>query len=248
MAIPVESLPAEVRRACMRLGEELATLPGLDLVALWAYGAMTRPDRPRGPGDVDTHGVLGFRPGPHTVRRIDEVHDAIARDLGIEWDSWYILEEDARRAQPPRHAFREAYVDRAWSLHRAHWLAGEHVTLLGSTPGGLVVPPTWPELLDGLRHELSFIVRQREEGRHDAPHAAYAVSNACRILYSVENRNVVVSKRAAALWALDHAPADWHPAIRRALLVYDGELAGDDAAILNSSVDGIVEAVGLRLG
>src|SRR5688572_2024362 len=59
MTIPVESLPDEVRRACMRLGETLATLPGLDLVALWAYGAMTRPDRPRVPGDVDTHGVLG---------------------------------------------------------------------------------------------------------------------------------------------------------------------------------------------
>jgi hypothetical protein len=248
MAIPVETLPPEVRRACTRLREELATLPGLDLIALWAYGAMTRPDRPRVPGDVDTHGVLGDRPGPDTVRRIDELHDAIARDLRIEWDSWYILEGDARRAQPPRHAFREMYVDRSWSLHRAHWLAGEYVALHGSAPHDLVVPPTWSELLDGLRHELSFIQRQREEGRHDAPHAAYAVANTCRILYSMENRNVVVSKRAAGLWALDHAPVGWHAAIRCALRVHDGERADDDADILNSSVNAMIEAVRRRLG
>jgi hypothetical protein len=247
MTIPLESLPEEVRLACMRLCNELKDLLGPELISLWAYGAATRPDRPKRLGDVDTHGVLRSRPARHTAVRIEELHAAIARDLGIEWDSWYVVGKDARSAPPPKHALRENLVDSSWSLHRAHWLAGEYVLLHGCTAANLIQPPTWPEMEAGLRGELSFLTRLSEEGGRDADHTAYAVSNACRIIYSLENRNVVVSKRAAALWALEHMPASWQPAISAAIRVYDGEDDKQDASVLQRSMAPIIAAAAERL-
>ena len=247
MTVTLEALPEAVRLACARLRDGLHDLLGPELVSLWAYGATTRPDRPKRLGDVDTHGVLQNRPGVLIADRIDELHAAIARDSEIEWDSWYVLEEDARSAAPPIHALREELVDSSWSLHRAHWLAGEYVLLHGCAAADLVRPPTWAEMEAGLRGELSFITQSIEDGKTDAGDTAYAVSNACRIIYSVENRDVVVSKRAAALWALEHMPASWRPAIRAALRVYDGEDGEQDTALLQQSMPTIVAAAAERL-
>jgi hypothetical protein len=73
------------------------------LVALWAYGAATFPDRPL-----------------------------------IEWDSWYLLPCDATGEGSPRHVLRENTFDGAWALHRAHWLAGQYVNLVGADPTDVV--------------------------------------------------------------------------------------------------------------
>ncbi len=213
------------------------------MVALWAYGAATRPDHPRRLGDIDTHCLLRHRPARATAAMIEELQDAIARDEKIEWDSWYILERDAHGPEPPRHALRgPTLVDGSWSLHRAHWLAGQYVGLHGPAPSELVPAPTWLELTDGLRSELKHIERFIAEGHDDSRYCAYAVWNACRIIYSLENRDVVVSKRAAALWALEHMPVAWHPAVHAATRVYDDEETNGDARILRSAVPEIVAA------
>lgn len=247
MSVPLEALPSPVRQACVRLREELDTLLGDDLVALWAYGAATFEDRPNRLGDVDIYGVVVRPPGRETGAAIDELHLSIGKDWGIEWDSWYILESDARGIQPPAHVLRTNLGDRAWALHRAHWLAGQYVALHGCSPSELVHPPSWTELKEGLRGELLFIERLLEEGRDDPGHAAFAVWNACRIIYSLETRQVVVSKRAAALWALESLPSSWHAAIRSAGRVYDGESDGDDALTLKTSLPGIVAATRDRI-
>jgi len=228
----LHDLPADLRLALTRLRVGLLKALGDDLVCLVAYGSATRPDRPRHRGDVDTHGVLRVAPDPEAATRIEQVHDAIAAEFGIEWDSWYILERDARRPEPPSHALRRDLVDRSWSLHRAHWLAGEYILLHGSPAAELVPPPTWPELEAGLRGEAASILRELAAGRDDAPFAAYAVANACRILYSITSRDVVVSKRAALSWGRAHLPETWAPAIESAERVSDGdELAGDAQAV-----------------
>ncbi len=73
------------------------------LVALWAYGAATFPDRPL-----------------------------------VEWDSWYLLPCDATGEWSPRHVLRENTFDGAWVLHRAHWLAGQYINLVGADPTDVV--------------------------------------------------------------------------------------------------------------
>lgn len=161
--------------------------------------------------------------------------------------SWYILKADARGSKPPSHAFRKNLVDRAWALHRAHWLAEQYVALQGCPPSDLVQPPTWAELEEGLKGELDFIEGLLTEGRDDADHAAFAIWNACRIIYSLETHDVVVSKRAAALWALQNLSSTWHAAIRAAGRVYDGQAAEDDEAVLRSSLVNIVSAARDRI-
>lgn len=247
MALLLADLPGGLRRALSRLCADLQALLGPDLVSLWAHGATTLPDRPKRPGDVDTHAVLRRQPTLPMATRIDDIHQEIARDAGLEWDSWYILESAARLAQPPRHALDDDKVDGAWGLHRAHWLAGRFVVLHGQAPTDFVIPPTWRELEQGLRVELADIDRVLAGGQNDLYHRAYVVANACRIIYSLDTRDVVVSKRAAARWSLDHLPAGWHPAIEAAVRAYDGEASRDDLPVLDASLLAIVSAARARL-
>lgn len=235
MSVPIDSLPEPAPQACERLRDGLLSILGSDLRALWVYGALTFPDPPA-LADIDTHGILRRSPDPQRARAIDELHEAIARDLGVEWDSWYLLESDVRGSKPPRHAFRGNAVDTAWALHRAHWLAGRYVLLSGTEPSGLVLAPTWPELDEGLRSELFFIEQYVRDGLDDPHHAAFSIWNGCRILYSVRTHDVVVSKREAARWGIEHLPPAWHDAIRAAGRVYDGEPEAGDHSLLQASM------------
>lgn len=242
MSVPLDELPPTVRDACLHLRDGLAELLGRDLVALWAHGAATFPDRPERLGDVDTHAVLAGPPSRETAIAIEELHESTARDAGIEWDAFYIAASDVGGIEPPRHLVRQQFVDDAWALHRAHWLAGRVVVLHGPDPSELVSSPRWAELEAALHKELLHIEGLLEAGRDDAGHAAFMVWNACRILYSLERRDVVVSKRAAAAWALDHLPEPWHPAIRAGGRVYDGQAGEGDADLLKASLADIVSA------
>lgn len=241
------ALPSSARDACIELREGLESLLGEDLVALWAYGAATFADRPNRLGDVDTYGILASRPTQETAVAIDRLHAVSAEAARIEWDSWYVLEANARFSQPPTHAFRSDLVDQSWALHRAHWLAGQYVGLSGRSPRRIVQSPTWPELREGLDGEFLFMERLLAEDRDEAGESAFLTWNACRIIYSLETRNVVVSKKAAAGWALEHLPGKWHKAIRAAGRVYDGVADGEDEAVLRAQRSEIVDAARERL-
>ena len=235
-SIPLESLPSQVRTACERLRDRLGRLLGDELVALWVHGAVTFPDRPNRLGDIDTHGFLVNRPDHEVAADIQQIHDSIGAELGIEWDSWYVVKADAIGSAHPRNALHGNLVDHAWALHRAHWLRGQYVALGGCTPPELVRLPSWEELQDGLRNELRYIERHFSLRRDNPTFAAYAVCNCCRILCSVTTRDVVISKNASAQWALIHMPDSWHSAIRAAGRIYDGKPEQSDVAILNASV------------
>ena len=243
MSVDFDALPLAVRLGCGALRDQLVAVLGENLAALWVYGAVTFEGHAFRSGDVDTHGVVREPLPPETWAAIDELHESTARNFGLEWDSWYVLERDMAGRRPPAHAFREKLIDHAWALHRAHWLAGQYVGLHGREPLDLVQSPTWAELEEALRSEFLFIERIVEEGRRDAAEAAFVVWNGCRILYSLETRDVVVSKRAAARWALDHVPGSWHAAIRAAGHVYDGTPDPDEESALQTAMLPIVATV-----
>ena len=48
----------------------------------------------------------------------------------------------------------------------------------------------------------------------------WTVLNLCRLIYSFENRQVVISKIQAAEWALRNLPIRWRTLIRSALRIY----------------------------
>src|SRR6266498_3795577 len=106
MSISLDEVPAAARTAWLHLSDDLREIVGSDLVAMWAYGGTTSPDPPRQIGDLDTHVVVARPPDGEAVQSIEEAQRTIADKLGVEWDNWYILAEDARRAESPPHVFR----------------------------------------------------------------------------------------------------------------------------------------------
>ena len=247
MSVPLEEVPEVARNAWLHLRERLHVILGDDLVALWAHGGTTSRDRPRRAGDLDTYAVVGRPVDAQTAARIDDAHDVIAGENAVDWDAWYVLADDARRAESPRHAFREGRRDTSWAIHRAHWLAGRYVHLYGLEPGEIVPPPTWAEFEVDLRRELEHIERHVVEGDTDPFEATYAILNGSRILHAVETGNVVISKRSAGSWALEHLPGRWHPAIHAAHRAYDAEATPDDAKVLSTAIGPFVAMVRKRL-
>ena len=247
MSISLEELPEAARIAWVRLRDELHITLGDNLVALWAYGGTTFSDPPSRPGDLDTYAILDRPPDQRAVARIEGTEDRIARDAGLDLDAWYALADDAGGPESPPHAFREGRRDTSWAVNRAHWLAGRYALLHGREPRTVVPAPTWDEIEIDLRRELEHMERHVAEGDNDPYEATYAIFNGSRIVHAVETDNVVISKRSAGVWALEHLPGTWHPAIHAAGRAYDAEETPGDADLLAAAMAPFVAMVRERL-
>jgi hypothetical protein len=247
MSVPLEQLPEVPRLAWTRLREQLIAILGDDLVAVWAYGGTTSVDGPPRSGDLDTYVILRRSPDAPTAQAIEDMQAAIAAEMGVEWDAWYILEEDARRPESPRHAYLPDRRDTSWAINRAHWLAGRYVQLYGPGPAEIVSPPTWSELEIDLHRELEHLERHVAEGDTDPYEATYAFLNGSRIVRAVETGDAAISKRLAGRWALEHLPARWHAVLAAANRAYEGEATPDDMALLASEMAPFVAMVKERL-
>ena len=247
MSVPLDELPEVARNAWIRLRDDLAALLGDDLVAMWAHGGTTAVDGPPRAADLDTYVIVRRPIDERNAEAIDAIHAATAAQAGVEWDAWYVLEEDARGAAAPRHAYRPERRDTSWAIHRAHWLAGRYVLLFGPEPAQLVTPPTSRELELELDRELEHLERHVVEGDTDPFEATYAILNGSRILRAIETGDVGISKRSAGRWALEHLPVRWHDALRAAGRTYDGHPAGGDADELAREMAPFVAMVRERL-
>jgi hypothetical protein len=74
-------------------------------------------------------------------------------------------------------------------------------------------------------------------GRDTRP-TAYCILNLCRLIYSYETGDVVISKAAAAEWART-APPQWARHIELALRSYAGQASPEDRAFMVSEVGGL---------
>lgn len=246
--VAVDDLPDVARAAWTRLRDELQAILGDDLVAMWAHGGTVALDGPARAADLDTYVILNRRPDEPTAQRIEAIHDAIARELGVDWDAWYVLADDARRSDAPSHAFREGRRDTSWAINRAHWLAGRYGLLYGQEPVEIVLAPTRPEIEADLQRELEHLERHVVEGDTDPYEATYAILNGSRIVHAVETGNpAIFSKAGAGAWALTHLPARWHPAIRAATRAYAGQATPEDVRLLGTEMAGFVAMVRERL-
>lgn len=241
MALSV--LPAPARDAWSHLRDTLHDVLADDLVALWAHGGTTSIGDPAHAGDLDTHAILARAPEEAIARRLEAAEEMTAAAHGVTWDTWYVLDADARGSEPPRHAWRDGRRDTSWALHRAHWLAGRHVTLHGPDPADIVTPPTWEELVAELDRELEHVERHVLEGDTDPYEATYAHLTGCRILHALETRSVAISKRAAGAWGLEHLPSRWHAALRAAIDTYEGRGTAAAHELLAGSMPRFVELV-----
>lgn len=224
-------IPKRIAPLCAVFVTGLRNIFGKDLAAAYVYGAAAFPGAPTEVGDIDFHVILHRSPSDTQRRNVRALHRELARrfpGVGDDLDVWYITSEDAHHRRPPRDQLDLAARDGSWALHRAHWLAGRYVLLHGSPPEEFCVPPSWSELVRGLRYEFRFVENEIDnEGEK-----AYCVLNLSRILCSVHTRDVVVSKERAARWALCHLPVRYRPAVRAARRVYNGKETATDRATL----------------
>jgi Domain of unknown function (DUF4111) len=247
VTVSFEGLPDVARDAWTRLRDGLDALLGDDLVAMWAYGGTTAVEGPPRSADLDTYVIVRRPLRPSAARAIEVLQSAIAADTGVEWDAWYVLEEDARRADAPRNALRPDRRDTTWAVNRAHWLGGRYVLLAGLEPSRIVPPPTWAELVIDLDRELEHLEAHVAAEDTDPYEATYAILNGSRIIRGLETRDVAISKRSAGAWALEHLPARWHPALQAACRTYDERGTPEDIELIASEMAPFVAMVRERL-
>jgi hypothetical protein len=225
-------VPDRIRDLCQALLRGLHAAVGEKLYGVYLYGALAFPEG-GATADVDFHAILE---GPLTDREksdLNDLHATLAREfppLGAELDGYYILLAEARGTAPPHHQVLPGVVDNSWALHRAHIRAGRYVRLYGPDPEQIYPPASWPELATDLQGELDYV----ENHLDDYP--AYCVLNLCRLIYSFQTRDVVVSKRASAAWAIDTFP-QWQPLIAAATRSYEGRATSADRALLAAQVE-----------
>ena len=259
MTIPIDELPKPAAQAAQDFLSELQTVLNTDLLAVWVHGARTFPDRPKALGDLDISVIVvhvaaverrysRWRHDPTSrPQRLSEARDAISARRRVELSPSYLLADEMAASEPPL-AFTPRRHHVGWPFERTHFLAGQYVHLHGPPPVQLVSVPTWDEINHALDREIEHLERHVHEGDHTIPYeAAYATLNGCRILYTIQTRSPVISKRSAGTWGLDHLPAVWHAPITAAGRVYDGQASPEDEALLAATMPELVATVRAHL-
>lgn len=230
----------------MQLRDQLAEALGDELVAMWAYGGTISAPADARIGDLDTFVVLKRPVEPGTAAAIEAAEAAISKARGVEWDTWYVLEADARRPDMPPHAFRDR-LSESWAIDRAHWLAGRYLLLHGREPSEIVPVPSREEISVALEAEVDHLERHVAAGDTDPYEATYAFLNGSRIVRALETGDVAITKREAGAWGLEHLDMRWAPALEAARRAYDDKASADDTDLLAREMGPFVAMVRDRL-
>jgi predicted nucleotidyltransferase len=214
----------------------LQRILGEKLHGVYIYGAAAFPDA-LPTGDIDFHVILNGELTDSERSELEALHASLAErfpPLGGEMDGYYIRLDDARHEAPPRSQMWRRAIDDSWALHREHIRAGRHLVLHGPDPTGIYPPASWPEIERALYGELNYV----EKHLHEYPD--YCILNLCRLIYSFETKDVVVSKAQAADWAWDAMP-HWRRHVERAKKSYAGQATPEDRQFMLAEVGRFLE-------
>ena len=223
--------PAYVQNLCHALLKGLKTALGEKLYGVYLFGAVAFPET-KHTGDIDFHVILNDAPTEQEHDALVQLRDWLARDfppLGVGMDGHYLLLEDARGTAQPQSQLAPYNVDDAWALHRAHIRAGRCIVLYGPDPRQVYPAATWEELEIDLEDQLHYVKQHLEV------YPAYCALNLCRMMYSFETRDVVISKAAAAEWAWDTFH-QWRALIEAARKSYAKQASAQDEALMKAEV------------
>jgi hypothetical protein len=221
---------------CQAFIHGLKRILGPKLVGFYIYGAAAFPDT-LPTGDIDFHVILESELTEDEKSQLEKLHQSLAKTfppLGGELDGYYIILKDALQKTPPKSQMWKRATDHSWALHREHILAGRHKVLYGPDPRTIYPPATWPELEAALYGELDFV----EEHLRDYPD--YCILNLCRLIYSFETKDVVVSKAQASDWARKALPL-WQQHIELARKSYDRQATPEDRKFMLAEVGRFLE-------
>ncbi|MHC4597922.1 MAG: aminoglycoside adenylyltransferase domain-containing protein [Planctomycetota bacterium] len=219
---------AEIGKAFV---QGLRRILGDKLHGLYIYGAAAFPDDVP-TGDIDFHAILTDPLTEDERSRLEAFHDSLGRDfppLGKDMDGYYLLLADARDTRPPQSQMWHRATDKSWALHREHIRAGRYILLHGPDPMEIYPQATWTEIEQALAVELQYV----ED--HLDPYPDYCILQICRLIYSHETRNVVVSKAQASDWALDALP-EWRRHVELARKSYARQATPADREFMRTEV------------
>jgi len=220
-------LPEQIAPLCRSFVDGLKTVLAEKLYRVVLYGALAFPET-TSTLDVDGHVVVTEPLTDEEKAGVRQLHVELVRDYtlpGADLDIYYLLLAGTRGSTPPVHQLDPGVVDSSWALHRAHIRAGRCFVLFGPDPKQDYPEPTWGELEVALRGELAFVER------HLTDYPAYCTLNLCRLVYSYETRDVVVSKAGAATWAWQAFP-EWRPLIEAAERFYARQASAQEEALM----------------
>ena len=188
-------------------------------------------------GDIDFHVILRSDLTQDERSRLERLHKYLDENFpppGETFDGYYILLEDARKKSYPQSRIWENAVDDSWALHRAHILAGRQITLYGPDPQQIYPPATRPEIESALYGELDYVEKHLED------YPANCVLNLCRLIYSFETGDVVISKEQASEWALKNLRG-WEKYIELAEKAYTRRATPEDKRSLSAEIRNFLE-------
>ena len=225
------SLATEIQSLCGAFLYGLLSAIGAKLFGVYLYGALAFPET-GSIGDIDFHVLLSAPLNDEERIALIQLHTDLARDyppLGGELDGYYLLLQDARQEKSPSDQRIVGLVDSSWALHCAHIQAGRCIVLFGPDPVQIYPVPSCPELELALQSELDYMALNLER------YPAYCILNLCRLMYSIETRDLVISKAGAACWAWERFP-EWQPAIEAARRSYAGQATEQDERIMELTI------------
>lgn len=214
----------------------LRRILGEKLHGAYVFGAAAFPDAVP-TGDIDFHVILNSPLTDDERSSLEKLHDSLAEQfppLGGELDGYYILLVDARCESPPKSQMWRRAVDESWALHREHIRAGRHIILHGPEPTEIYPPALWPEIEAALHGELAYVRNHLRE------HPAYCILNLCRLMYSFETKDVVVSKAQASVWAQGAVP-EWSRHIDLARKSYAHQTTEEDEQFMLDAIEKFFE-------
>jgi hypothetical protein len=212
------------------------------LHGLYIYGAAAFPDDVP-TGDIDFHAILNDPLTENERSRLYELHDSLARDfppLGVDMDGYYILLKDARLASPPQSQMWQIATDKSWALHREHIRAGRVIILHGPDPREIYPPATWSEIEKALEGELKYVEDHLDQ------YPDYCILQLCRLIYSYETGDVVVSKAQAADWGSDALP-EWRRHVELARKWYPQQAPEEDRQFMLKEIAAFLEFAHKRI-
>jgi hypothetical protein len=222
---------AEVSKIAQAFVAGLRRILGDKLHGAYIFGAAAFPDA-LPTGDIDFHVILKSELTDWERSQLEALHETLVEQfppLGSEMDGYYILLRDAVGTSPPQSQMWARATDNAWALHRAHIRAGRFIHVHGPEPSEIYAPASWPELERALFDELDYVEEHLEQ------YPDYCVLNLCRLIYSFETKDAVISKAEAAAWALDALPA-WRRLVQLAQKSYARQATPEDRQFLLAEV------------
>lgn len=198
---------------------------------LYLHGSLASGDFDYASSDIDFAIITNGDVAPDTLDLLRDMHEKIKVEhpnWGPRMEGVYIPKEALRRYDPARGTYPHLGIDEAlrFEFHDSaeaiqRYILREYGV---SIEGHDLRPLIDPISADELRSGVAIILRgwwkpMLEHPTHLVEHAGYqpyAVLTMCRMLYTLQT-GTIISKPAAARWALETLGQEWHGLIRQAI-------------------------------